>query len=132
MSDNLLLTGLTHTSEEHAHSSGEFAICWSSKIENTYVLHFIKIDEKPPIFPEAVFNLMAAPSRHNIQTIKDSGNVYLAMINTNTFSSHFAGGSTMFKDFDRRMQRDVKRIVDARLRITEQLSGGRIKVRKEA
>lgn len=34
----------------------------------------------------------------------------------------------MFKDFDRRMQRDVKKIVDARLRITEQLSGGRIKV----
>lgn len=34
----------------------------------------------------------------------------------------------MFKDFDRRLQRDVKRIVDARLRITEQLSGGRIKV----
>ena len=40
-----------------------------------------------------------------------------------------SGGSTMFKDFDRRLQRDVKRIVDARLRITEQLSGGRIKVR---
>lgn len=39
-----------------------------------------------------------------------------------------SGGSTMFKDFDRRLQRDVKRIVDARLRITEQLSGGRIKV----
>ncbi|XP_063846274.1 actin-related protein 3-like [Scylla paramamosain] len=38
-----------------------------------------------------------------------------------------SGGSTMFKDFDRRLQRDVKRIVDARLRITEQLSGGRIK-----
>ena len=34
----------------------------------------------------------------------------------------------MFKDFDRRLQRDLKRIVDARLRITEQLSGGRIKV----
>ncbi|MPC23974.1 Actin-related protein 3 [Portunus trituberculatus] len=41
-----------------------------------------------------------------------------------------SGGSTMFKDFDRRLQRDVKRIVDARLRITEQLSGGRIKVRQ--
>lgn len=41
-----------------------------------------------------------------------------------------SGGSTMFKDFDRRLQRDVKRIVDARLRITEQLSGGRIKVRE--
>lgn len=40
-----------------------------------------------------------------------------------------SGGSTMFKDFDRRLQRDLKRIVDARLRITEQLSGGRIKVR---
>ncbi|MCL4134875.1 UNVERIFIED_CONTAM: hypothetical protein GTU68_012439, partial [Idotea baltica] len=38
-----------------------------------------------------------------------------------------SGGSTMFKDFDRRLQRDVKRIVESRLKITEQLSGGRIK-----
>ena len=34
----------------------------------------------------------------------------------------------MFKDFGRRVQRDLKRIVDARLRISEELSQGRIKV----
>ena len=39
-----------------------------------------------------------------------------------------SGGSTMFRDFGRRLQRDVKRIVDARLKISEELSGGRIKV----
>jgi actin-related protein len=41
-----------------------------------------------------------------------------------------SGGSTMFKDFGRRMERDLRRSVDARLKITEQLSGGRLKVRK--
>ena len=35
----------------------------------------------------------------------------------------------MFRDFGRRLQRDVKRAVDTRLKISEQLSGGRIKVR---
>lgn len=39
-----------------------------------------------------------------------------------------SGGSTMFKDFGRRLERDVRRFVDSRLRLTEQLSGGRIKV----
>ena len=39
-----------------------------------------------------------------------------------------SGGSTMFKDFARRMQRDIKRISDARLALSEQLSGGRLKV----
>lgn len=39
-----------------------------------------------------------------------------------------SGGSTMFKDFGKRLQRDIKRAVDARLRISEQLSGGRLKV----
>ncbi len=39
-----------------------------------------------------------------------------------------SGGSTMFKDFGRRMERDLRRAVDARLKITEQLSGGRLKV----
>ena len=39
-----------------------------------------------------------------------------------------SGGSTMFKDFGRRLERDLRRSVDARLRITEELSGGRIKV----
>lgn len=34
----------------------------------------------------------------------------------------------MFKDFGRKLQRDVKRVVDARLKISEELSLGRIKV----
>uniref|UniRef100_A0A3B3TEI5 Actin related protein 3B n=1 Tax=Paramormyrops kingsleyae TaxID=1676925 RepID=A0A3B3TEI5_9TELE len=40
-----------------------------------------------------------------------------------------SGGSTMFRDFGRRLQRDLKRVVDARLKLSEELSGGRIKVR---
>lgn len=40
-----------------------------------------------------------------------------------------SGGSTMFKDFGRRLQRDLKRVVDGRLKLSEELSGGRIKVR---
>lgn len=39
-----------------------------------------------------------------------------------------SGGSTMFRDFGRRLQRDLKRVVDARLKLSEELSGGRIKV----
>uniref|UniRef100_A0A8K9XTY3 Actin-related protein 3B n=1 Tax=Oncorhynchus mykiss TaxID=8022 RepID=A0A8K9XTY3_ONCMY len=39
-----------------------------------------------------------------------------------------SGGSTMFRDFGRRLQRDLKRSVDARLKLSEELSGGRIKV----
>jgi len=38
-----------------------------------------------------------------------------------------SGGSTMFKDFGRRLERDLRRSVDARLKITEELSGSRIK-----
>jgi len=38
-----------------------------------------------------------------------------------------SGGSTMFRDFGRRLQRDVKRVVDSRLKISEELSEGRIK-----
>ncbi|RKP06277.1 hypothetical protein THASP1DRAFT_31898, partial [Thamnocephalis sphaerospora] len=38
-----------------------------------------------------------------------------------------SGGSTMFKDFSKRLHRDVKRTVDARLRRSEELSGGRLK-----
>lgn len=34
-----------------------------------------------------------------------------------------SGGSTMFKDFGRRLQRDVKSLVDARLRKSEQAAG---------
>ena len=39
-----------------------------------------------------------------------------------------SGGSTMFKDFGKRLQRDVRRTVDRRLQLSEKLSGGRIKV----
>ena len=38
-----------------------------------------------------------------------------------------SGGSTMFKDFGKRLQRDIKRCVDARIKKTELLSGGRLK-----
>ncbi|XP_063986396.1 actin-related protein 3 [Diachasmimorpha longicaudata] len=37
-----------------------------------------------------------------------------------------SGGSTMFKDFGRRLQRDMKKMVDTRLKLSEKLSGGRI------
>lgn len=40
-----------------------------------------------------------------------------------------SGGSTMFKDFGRRLQRDVKKFADSRLKASEKLSEGRIKVR---
>jgi len=39
-----------------------------------------------------------------------------------------SGGSTMFRDFGRRLQRDLKRMVDSRLKLSEELSGGRLKV----
>jgi len=38
-----------------------------------------------------------------------------------------SGGSTMFKDFGRRLQRDIKRAVDNRIALSEKLSEGRIK-----
>jgi len=38
-----------------------------------------------------------------------------------------SGGSTMFRDFGRRVQRDLKRVVDYRLKASEDISGGRIK-----
>ncbi|KAG1681734.1 Actin-related protein 3 [Nymphon striatum] len=38
-----------------------------------------------------------------------------------------SGGSTMFRDFGRRLQRDLKRGVETRLKLSEDLSGGRIK-----
>lgn len=34
----------------------------------------------------------------------------------------------MFRDFGRRLQRDVKRFVDNRLKMSEELSGGKLKV----
>lgn len=37
-----------------------------------------------------------------------------------------SGGSTMFKDFGRRLQRDLKRQTEARLKISQELSQGRI------
>ena len=37
-----------------------------------------------------------------------------------------SGGSTMFRDFGRRLQRDIKRVVDGRLKLSEALSGGQI------
>ncbi|RHZ62694.1 hypothetical protein Glove_337g7 [Diversispora epigaea] len=38
-----------------------------------------------------------------------------------------SGGSTMFKDFGKRLQRDIKRTVDGRIKKSEELSGGLIK-----
>jgi len=38
-----------------------------------------------------------------------------------------SGGSTMFKDLDKRLQRDIKRVVDGRIKRSEELSQGRIK-----
>jgi len=35
----------------------------------------------------------------------------------------------MFKDFGRRLQRDIKRAVDGRLKLSESVSLGRIKVK---
>lgn len=37
----------------------------------------------------------------------------------------------MFRDFGRRLQRDLKRTVDARLKMSEELSGGKLKVRAD-
>jgi len=37
-----------------------------------------------------------------------------------------SGGSTMFKDFGRRIERDLKRTVEARIELSKQLSGGRL------
>lgn len=38
-----------------------------------------------------------------------------------------SGGSTMFRDSGRHLQRDSKRTVDVRLKLSEELSGGRMK-----
>jgi len=38
-----------------------------------------------------------------------------------------SGGSTLFKDFGKRLQRDIKRSVDFRIKRSEQLSGGLLK-----
>lgn len=38
-----------------------------------------------------------------------------------------SGGSSMFKNLDKRIQRDIQGIVDARLKLTEELTGGRMR-----
>eukprot|EP01113_Clastostelium_recurvatum_P042542 TRINITY_DN68_c0_g2_i2.p1 TRINITY_DN68_c0_g2~~TRINITY_DN68_c0_g2_i2.p1 ORF type:complete len:436 (-),score=164.91 TRINITY_DN68_c0_g2_i2:148-1404(-) len=38
-----------------------------------------------------------------------------------------SGGSTMFKDFSKRLQRDIKRAADYRIKRSEELSGGKLK-----
>jgi len=40
-----------------------------------------------------------------------------------------SGGSTMFKDFARRLNRDVKRSVDWRIEKSFELSGGKVKAK---
>lgn len=35
-----------------------------------------------------------------------------------------SGGSTLYKDFGRRLQRDIKQLVDARIKASEARSGG--------
>lgn len=39
-----------------------------------------------------------------------------------------SGGSTMFKDFHRRLQRDLKKIVDDRILASDARLGGNVKV----
>ena len=39
-----------------------------------------------------------------------------------------SGGSTMFKDFDKRLRLEIKRSVDERLRLSAELSNNRLKV----
>ncbi|CAG8436697.1 16514_t:CDS:2 [Funneliformis caledonium] len=41
-----------------------------------------------------------------------------------------SGGSTMFKGFDKRLHRDMKRAVDARVKRSEELSGGTMKAKE--
>lgn len=41
-----------------------------------------------------------------------------------------SGGSTMFKDFGRRIERDIKRVVDARVAQSEEKSGGKHKAQE--
>lgn len=40
-----------------------------------------------------------------------------------------SGGSTMYKDFDKRLQRDIKRTVDQRVKASEDLSGSAMKAK---
>uniref|UniRef100_A0A452HYA2 Actin related protein 3B n=1 Tax=Gopherus agassizii TaxID=38772 RepID=A0A452HYA2_9SAUR len=54
----------------------------------------------------------------------DSGDGVTHVIPVNVVLS---GGSTMFSDFGCRLQRDLKRVVNARLKLSEERSGGPIK-----
>jgi hypothetical protein len=57
---------------------------------------------------------------------------FLKFCNPPSFYSQnivLSGGSTMFKDFHRRLQRDLKKIVDARVLASEARFGGEVKVR---
>lgn len=54
--------------------------------------------------------------------------VIIVLFSLPTQNIVLSGGSTMFRDFGRRLQRDLKRTVDARLKLSEELSGGRLKV----
>ena len=54
--------------------------------------------------------------------------MHLAYAAYSTQNIVLSGGSTMFKDFGRRLQRDLKRTVEARLQLSFELSGGKLKV----
>ena len=41
-----------------------------------------------------------------------------------------SGGSTMFKDFGRRLQRDVNKLINNRIKLSEELSGGKMKAKE--
>lgn len=63
--------------------------------------------------------------QHKTHRIQVCVSAYFVFLPQNVVLS---GGSTMFRDFGRRLQRDLKRSVDARLKISEELSGGKLKV----
>lgn len=42
-------------------------------------------------------------------------------------NSVLSGGSTMFKDFGRRLQRDVNKLINNRIKISSELAGNAIK-----
>lgn len=54
--------------------------------------------------------------------------IYFIFFLLNLQNVVLSGGSTMFKDFHRRLQRDLKKIVDARVLASEARLGGEIKV----
>ena len=60
-----------------------------------------------------------------------SGDVYIYCFPPLSQNIVLSGGSTMFKDFGRRLQRDLKRTVEARLQLSFELSGGKLKVHLE-